>query len=597
MSCVKPFDGAMQAATALHGFMQKAPERLLGSEGYYRPVFKTWILPPRIGHDQWDWGDCTSRAILAFIALREMTGNFETGREVEKGHRALLLSLLNPETGLAFVPDLAYPAEGKHYYHVWDQGRTLRALVRWYNANPEDRERLRPYIQRMIRGLENYATIRGVDPVWGPYRGWPSDSFVNNTPEERVGWVNMRVGLLIEPLAMWAALTGDENALELAVEFTNCELGGHQGDGVPPDAARRDELADLSSETDFRFGNDGSFTGHFHTKSATLLGIVKTAQRLANDGRLSQALAYLRRTRTIYDWIFAPHNENRGSRIGWFPEQLFPRRVRVVGETCCTADMIELAAALASCHTLDPELSTWANLYDEVEAMMVNTIARSQFTITPEYEALVSGMDLDPDALARARRLEGTWAACCYPNDLAYCEQGRNLEIFAMACCQYAGVRGLYSGWREAVSYDGDTLRINFFTTRQSPEAVMESQVPQAGRAWVALRKRVRLQVRAPIWLEPSEIRMSRDGQALMRRGIVGSYLDLGMHEAGATINIDFPLRERDAQESIGGNNRGGKSAQWGYCSPDEKLSYSLRWCGNYLAHMRPKGAHLAMFG
>lgn len=503
-------DLVSQAQAALEGFMVKAPERLSGPEGYYRAVFRSWILPPHLGHAQWDWGDCTARALLAWILLRQMTGDNTT--------------------------------------------------------------------------------------VW-----WNRDEFTNQTPGEEVGWVNMRVGLLIEPLIMYVELTDDPRALDLAIRFANCELGGHEGDSVPDDAPRRPELSGLSAKRDFEFGSDGSFTGHFHTKSATLIGLVKLARYLGTHGRLGEAKRYLNRIREIYDWIFTPDNPNRGSRIGWFPEQLFPNTCRVVNETCCLSDMIELAGAMASCFNLAPEFHSWAELYDDVEAFTVNTTSRSQFRITPQYKKLLADRptNMIAPALDTATRLEGAWMAKFYPNDHVFVESDGSRQILGWGCCQYSGISALYTGWRDAMNYMDGILYINYFLPRQSPQAIVHARVPLAGEASLEIRQSTRVLIRVPKWLKPSEMELTIGGRKVKTAGQLDatrSYVDLGRFSPGAKIEVYFPLSERLTREKIGGDNHGGNNREGGYCDPKDKITYMIRWRGNYVVALSPRGVYLPLF-
>jgi hypothetical protein len=506
-----------------------------------------------------------------------MTGDTETARDVEEGQRRLLLSLLHPGTGLVYAPDKSDRNKGLYYYHVWDQGRTLRALVRWHETSPGDRPILEPLARRMIEGFSRFATIRGADAVWGEYAGWPSDEFINSIPGSPfIGYFcNSRAGVCLEPLVRWAELTGDRRALDLAVRFANCELGGHQGDAVPEKRAY------------FEFGPDGSFTGHLHSKTATLIGIAKLARHLGTQGRLREAAQYLRRVRQIYDWIYAHDNPHRGSRIGWIPERPGAR----VCETCCHADMIELAEALASCSTLTSEFGSWAGLHDDVEALTVNMIARTQIRFTPEFERFLESQYHGAASLTTARLFEGTWPAIFQPNDLVQGDLAgeaagaerpeKHLELPLWGCCRYAGVSALHAGWRDAMVYDEGTLRVNFFLNRESPEAVMQTRLPSAGEAALELRKPTRVLVRVPAWLEAPEMVLEAGARRVRAADILDPtqrYADLGGLAASTRIDVRFPTSERVTEERIGAQN------------------YTVRWRGNYVSGMRPSGRYLPIF-
>jgi hypothetical protein len=40
----------------------------------------------------------------------------------------------------------------------------------------------------------------------------------------------------------------------------------------------------------------------------------------------------------------------------------------------------------------------------------------------------------------------------------------------------------------------------------------------------------------------------------------------------------------------VGGNNRGGNLREAGYCDPRDRVTYSIRWRGNYVIKMTPSG-------
>jgi hypothetical protein len=86
--------------------------------------------------------------------------------------------------------------------------------------------------------------------------------------------VFVRGGLCVEPLVRWTALTDDASALDLALRFANCELGGH---GAGEAAA--------NSEAQDRFGPDGSFKGHLHSKTSTLIGLARLGRHLLTHGQ------------------------------------------------------------------------------------------------------------------------------------------------------------------------------------------------------------------------------------------------------------------------------------------------------------------------
>jgi hypothetical protein len=569
VEALRTFEPQAQARWALEGFMTKAPERVEGKEGYYRTVFDCALLPiVKRNHAQWDIGDCTARAVLSWAALREMTGDLATGEEVERGQREYLLSYLNPDTGLVYYQFDA--AKKEYHYQIWDQSRTLRALVRWYEGRPQDRARLQPLIERMIGGLERFATLRGTDPVWGTWAAWPSDEFTNDKPGPPLASPtdNLREGLSIEPLVRYAELANDTNSLDLAIRYANCVMGRHAGDNVPPERRRA-----------FQIAPDGSFIAHLHCKTTTLIGMAKLARFLAGQNRLEQAKPYLRLARATYDWILSPDNAGRGSRIGWIPE----RPGSDIHETCCVADMMDLAEALASCATLDPEFRNWTCLHDDVEAMLVNVVARSQIHFTPKFENRLAqfysrhGANVQ-EQLAAGRVFDGLMPAVIYHNDLVHPNWAGSSEgsLICGGCCMYSGVIALYKGWHDAMSFTNGQLRVHYFLNRQSPQAVMTTRQPLSGQAAIVLREPAEVFIRVPGWLQPAQLSFRVDGQPAMPASQFdpsGHYLSLGRLPAASKIEARFPLDERVTCERIAG------------------CRYRILWRGNYVVQLGPREA------
>jgi hypothetical protein len=574
---LRTFQPEVQARWALEGFMTKAPRRLNGKEGYFRTVFDCALLPTvKRNHAQWDIGDCTARAILSWTGLREATGDLTTGGEVERGQREYLLANLNPDTGLIYYQ--ADAARKEYHYQIWDQSRTLRALVRWYETQPQDRARLQPLIERMVCGLERFATLRGTDPVWGPWVAWPSDEFTNDKPGPALAPQidNLRDGLAIEPLVKYAALTGDNNSLELALRYASCVMGGHAGDNVPPERRRV-----------FQIAPDGSFIAHLHCKTTTLIGLVELARFLAGQNRLAEAKPYLRLARASYDWILSPDNAGRGSRIGWIPE----RPGRDIHETCCVADVMQLAEALASCDTLAPEFRDWVNLHDDVEAMVVNVVARSQIHYTPKFENRLAefyrrkGANVS-EQLAAGRVFDGLMPAVIYHNDLIWSSGGGSAvwpasdggSLICGGCCMYAGAIALYTGWNDAMTFANGQLRIHYFLNRRSSQAAMTTQQPLSGQAEIVLQEPAEVLIRVPAWLQPAQLSFMVDGQP---RKVVSQvdpsshFLNLGILPVKTKIEVRFPLEERVEHERIAGRR------------------YRILWRGNYVVQLGPREANI----
>lgn len=99
-----------RAQYAMEGFMCRNPEKVPSG---YRTYFGLAPFPElRAEHIQWDDGDGTARAMDAWLYLRRITGDYETGREIEEGQWTYLRHLLHPQTGLVYVADFSLHEKG-----------------------------------------------------------------------------------------------------------------------------------------------------------------------------------------------------------------------------------------------------------------------------------------------------------------------------------------------------------------------------------------------------------------------------------------------------------------------------------------------------
>ncbi|MHC4441503.1 MAG: hypothetical protein ACYTA5_02815 [Planctomycetota bacterium] len=364
------------ARRAAQGFMLECPSPVDGHPEMRRAAFMCMGLPiPIIAHDQWDWGDCTARAVRNWIWYREMTGDMKTGKEMEQAQKAALLHVLTPDTDLAYVPDRSDPDKNVYHCQMWDQGRTLRALVLWWQSEKEKtiKSNLQKRIDKMIIGLRGIAE-RGEDPTFGPYAVYPFDYIEGDTRGNDICCV--RGGQLIEPLATYYGATGRGDVRRFLDELYAGVRSGKEGASY-----------DAHYPKLFVFGKDGSFNGHFHAHVSTALGAARYAHVLHAKGDTDKAMEMVRWAKSVYDWTLSPDNVNAGSLWGWFPENMGVdnNRVREMSETCCVADMIEFAAILAEAAEWIPDFTVYDALWDHVEKYTFNYILHTQFFITPDY--------------------------------------------------------------------------------------------------------------------------------------------------------------------------------------------------------------------
>lgn len=569
-------DLTIYAQKSLYNFMVLNPEPFCDRPGMFRLRFDCYGLPPSLSHNQWDWGDGTGRAVEAWMDIRQMTGEVEFGRKIEEGQRKMLLWLLSPETGMAYVPENSHPEKRTYYYHMWDQGRTLRALVHWWMVTPDSNEKhlIGQKIDKMIMSLRNLATKR-VDAHWGLILEFPYDVFNNGKSEE--SFSPMSGGQLIEPLVKYWEVCGDSIAKAFADALCNGVIASGE--------------CDITKSPDYRFGLDGSFTGHFHNKSSIVLGVARHGSSLIKHGQMERGLKLLHWAKMVYDWTISPNNINCGSSWGWFPENNGDgTKSRTIMEICCTADMIELAAVLAGSATLDPSLEEYDRLWDHVERYLLNTIIPSQFKITPEYANLISRMGGD---LKTAEKLVGAWAGYHLPNDLVTVihDDGKH-EMLMGSCCNYSGVRGLYACWSNIFCDNDSELTIRLPLTRKSP-VVIQTIVEDISTVYQNLQigEDRKVRVRIPDWADVKTITAKKNMDSQIDYTIDGHYLDFGKVIKGTEINIVYPMAERETKERIGGDDNHNA-----FTPAEHKSTYTVSWIGNHVVKMYPAGKLLPIF-
>jgi len=201
-----------------------------------------------------------------------------------------------------------------------------------------------------------------------------------------------------------------------------------------------------------------------------------------------------------------------------------------------------------------------------------------------------------PSPLETARRLEGGWPSSYYPNDFVMVKESDGALFFpAAACCGYGGSRGLYAGWRDAMTFSDGELRINFFLKKELPQAVMDTRVPIEGTASIKLNQDARVLIRVPSWLQPAKLELkvaARSVNPIERLDATGHYVDLSQLAQGTEISVKFPLPERLTKEGLAHKNHGG----FGPGDVKEQTIYTIKWRGNYVTSMEPHGPNLSFF-
>lgn len=121
-----------------------------------------------------------------------------------------------------------------------------------------------------------------------------------------------------------------------------------------------------------------------------------------------------------------------------------------------------------------------------------------------------------------------------------------------MLCCPVSGARALFYVWQNMLSYDQGTLRVHLLLNRASRWADIDSYIPYLGRVDIKTKENLKLEVRVPEWVKPTEVKCLVDGNT-PDLTFDGRYTQVGSVGKGATVRINFPIFERTDKVSIAG--------------------------------------------
>ena len=461
----------------------------------------------RVMHANWDYGDLCGRYGEALLLARTVTGS-SLGLSREKKMRSTLLGTFNTD-GLTYrLPTFFSDFEAD----IFDQGSAMSFLVEAFKRTQDPR--WLNLVQSQVRGLSNLTKktphgLKFAHPTYLP--GGGVGPARNNWDHADPGH---HAGRLLDPLADYLALSNDPTAAQLF-----------------------DGLAQYVIQDSGVFAADGRFDGHVHSRTLTLLGLLKHA--LAHNDEKTIELV-----RSAYDFL-----KTKDPGFGWFPEVIDPDRPNNPGvnraETDVTADMVSLALWLAQRD---------AKYWDDVELFTRNQLAAAQL-INPA--ALLEGKG-DPEHLV-ARSALGAFCGRC--------EVG-GWGLTSQDCCSPAGVKALYRVWRGMTREANGTLYVYLALNHVDELAVIKSYEPYSGRVEIIPAKPMNLIFRLPEGVDQKAVKFGG-----CRRGAVdGRFLKLDECAAGAVAFIEYPLRQTTISKNILGK------------------SYQLTWKGKTLLKLEPAG-------
>lgn len=313
------------------------------------------------------------------------------------------------------------------------------------------------------------------------------------------------------------------------------------------------------------FDNNGQFLArhpsdkgpalHFHHNGNVLEGISAYALT-ANDQELA-AFA-----KSSYEWARATGSP----LVGFFPEYIndWPDdRPYVDCETCCTADMIQIAMTLSEIQIGD--------YWDDVDRYLRNQFIEMQLLDGIWINKMVAGLPPTPleaneDDDHVSSRIVGSFASWATSND--WYIEGQPGTTF---CCIGNGARALYYAWEKMIRFENNTLTIHLLLNRASAWADVNSYIPYEGRVDVKIKVPCDLEIRIPEWVKTEEVlgSVNNESRQLTFRG---RYALVDSVVSGDMVTLTFPIFERTVETVIG------------------KVPYTLIIKGNDVVSIDPPG-------
>ncbi len=535
MAVPDTLDLAERADLALHGIANT-----IDPEDEYNMWFEVfwWSNPPYMLHSGCDV-ECAPKFLDALHQLRIASGS-EAYLDVEREVRKSCMSYLDPHDGLfysKYEPQKrpwgmgGYGTEVKpeDYALPGTSGIMLTALVPGHDLGIMQCEK---QIRGIVRGLERISIVNdgyayypvgtSGHPFCCPRSGWGTMDEPADDHEGGEGAVTFYFGYPIRGLAMWAASSGDERALDLAGKFARFvmkkKFWGHPAD---PPMVPGNELGHVDS--------------HLHARAMALRGLLEYGI-VAGDPHVLDFV------RTAYEQMRHYGIHEIGFHPCW-PEQ----KGRTVMEGCLLGDLVALTVRMSKAGISD--------YWEDADRIIRNHLAEAQYIRKDLLECISAA------APRNQGRFVGDWQQFTdpeklYPGQACYNDVlERSVGLFAsyltpvsstgriMQCCTANAARGLYYAWESITGCKGEDAEVNLLLNRAAPWLDIESHLPYEGKVVIRNKTARRINLRIPAWVNAREIRCSVNGhpRSPLFAACRAVFTDLKPRD---TVEINFPVKE-----------------------------------------------------
>jgi hypothetical protein len=351
---------------------------------------------------------------------------------------------------------------------------------------------------------------------------------------------------------------------------------------------------------DGRFEPDDNSGGnpwaHFHAHTTAMIAAMDIVRETGDKDLLE-------RVRKAYEYGITVGN----GVVGFFPEATHESGRRFMShehpykyhtsENCEVADMIRVGVMLGR---MGVKKSDGSDPWDDVDRWTRNQFAENQ---TTSINWMTDGhLDYSDSPITQghhdtfykpgrppffgcyttenvAPRTLGAFASHPSANDYIGHPE---FIVSAAACCTGNGSRAIFHIWRDTLTWDDGTLRINLLLNRASKWADVNSYIPYTGRVDIRIKKKMSLQIRIPEWVSPDDARCRVDGKD-RELNFEDRYANVGKVRKGEEIVFTFPISERTKKVMIQG-------------PPGGENEYTLVIRGNSVVNIDPPGKYSPLY-
>lgn len=364
------------------------------------------------------------------------------------------------------------------------------------------------------------------------------------------------VGGLIAPLVQWYELTGNQTALDLAVGISRTVVTHHHTKGC------------LTNPV-------GCFSNNHGVLNA-IAGVLAANRHVPERRHLIWA-------KTLWEFYVA----RCASSFGWAPENEtvdYSRPLeRPSCEGCATVDMVRVGIELARAGFVESwdmierftrNYMTQAQIQDEVKPFSLEGV--------PLNECTRNGIECEPEALRDRRdiraRCVGALAGWGAPNDVL--DPHGRFALCIQNCCSGHLPLGMLAVWEQATVREPDGVRVNLLLDHDNPDCTVKDHQPTVGRLEVRMKRAGTVRVRIPDWAPDAQVTIDVDGRTVPTgwEARPSRYVRVSDVPAGATVQVNYPLREQTVTERLGGE------------------LYTTQWKGDTVIGIDPPGRFIPLF-